>query len=800
MTENYHFIGIGGVGMSGMARILLERKIRVSGSDIATNTVIESLQKEGAKVSIGHDSKNILADMTIVYSTDIKKDNPELLAAKSLQCPMLHRSELLQKIMLSSHGLAVAGTHGKTTTSSILAWVLEHSGLSPSYAIGGMVPQLKTNARQGKGDFFVAEACESDGSFLNYTPYGAIVTNIDTDHMDYYGTKANLIEAFKKFIAKVKSEKHLFWCGDDPHLRELKLPGINYGFGENCQLRASNFEQDGWVLRYDITYRGKLYPQVEVSLAGMHNALNALAVFGLALAIGIDESNIRSGLRSFEGVLRRCEKKGESHGILFLDDYAHHPTEIRATIKAIREVIGERRLVVIYQPHRYSRAKTLVGNYRDVFKDVDQLFVTEIYAANETPIPGLSHESIIQEIRSNSEISCQHVERLHVATSLASFLRPHDVCVTLGAGDITKAAGEILAQFKLKAPHKLKVGVIMGGRSVEHEISLLSSEHILNSLNPDLYEVTQFGITRQGDWISGPETRSELQHKDNCPDHSKISLKVMNALIDCDILFPILHGSFGEDGTIQGFFEMLGLAYVGCDHRSAAVSMDKVLTKKLLIHAGIPTSPFISFCRHTWENSQTKIIDNIINQLKFPLFVKPTHLGSSVGVHKVNNEAALTTAIIDAFRFDTDVLVENGIMGREIEFSVLGNQQAIAFPPGEILADGEVYDYAGKYSKDGIKTSARAVLSPELISEGVDLVKKAYKAIGCNGMARVDTFLDHDGKFWLNEINPIPGFTQISLFPQMCAANGLKNTDLIDRLIILGLERKRRVDRLEVKP
>jgi UDP-N-acetylmuramate--alanine ligase len=800
MSENYHFIGIGGIGMSGLARILLERDIHISGSDIAANTVTDSLQTKGIAISIGHHAKNITENMTVIYSTDIKKENPELLAAKSLQCPLLHRSELLQRLMQGSQSLAVAGTHGKTTTSSLLTWVLEHSGLSPSYAIGGIVPQLKTNARHGKGTHFVAEACESDGSFLNYTPYGAIITNIDTDHIDFYGNETKLIEAFKKFINSVESTDHLFWCGDDPHLKQMNPKGISYGFDAECLLQAANFEQHGWSFQFDISYQGKQYPQVEVSLTGTHNALNALAVFGMALAIGINEDNIRDALRSFGGVLRRCEKKGEDHGILFLDDYAHHPTEIRATLKAIRKVIGERRLVVAYQPHRYSRAKTLLGSYRNSFEEADHLFVTEIYASNETPLPGVTHEPIVQEIKANSKVPCHHVKRSDIAVSLAEFLRPHDVCITLGAGDITKAAGEVQALFKLKAPQKLKVGVIMGGRSVEHEISLMSSEHILNSLNSNLYEIEQFGINRQGDWYVGPQIRSKLLNGSTLHSSSKISPEVMNALLSSDVLFPVLHGPYGEDGTIQGFFEMLNMAYVGCDHRSAAVSMDKVLTKKLLIHSGIPTSPFVYFSCHSWNKEQRAIKEHIINQLTFPVFVKPTHLGSSVGVHKVEKATDLDAAINDAFRFDTDVLVENGIEGREIEFSVLGNEHITAYPPGEILTDGNVYDYAGKYSKNCIKTTAQATLTPQLIAEGMALVKNAYKAVGCHGMARVDTFLDRQGKFWLNEINPIPGFTHISLFPQMCAANGLKNTDLIDRLIILGLHRKRINDKLEIKP
>lgn len=800
MSEHYHFIGIGGIGMSGMARILLGQRIQVSGSDIGANAVIEALKDAGATISIGHSSQNVKPGMTVVYSTDIKKDNPEYQAALTHSCRMLHRSQLLQKLMENSQSLAVAGTHGKTTTSSLLTWVLMQGGVNPSYAIGGVVPQLKSNAGQGQGNYFVAEACESDGTFLNYTPHGAIVTNIDFDHMDYYGTEAVLIKAFQDFMSKVKSPKHLFWCGDDSRLKKIAEKGISYGFSNDCQLRASHFEQHGWMIRFDVHYQGKTYHDVEVSLTGRHNALNALAVFGMAISLGIDENAIRQALRTFAGVMRRCEKKGDEHGILFLDDYAHHPTEIRATLKAIREAIGERRLVVAYQPHRYTRAKELMGTYQGIFSDADKLFVTEIYAAREAPIPGVTHEKIIAEIQQDLKDRCQHVERSHIASALCDYLRPHDVCVTLGAGDITKLSGEVMAQLKLKAPKKLKVGVVMGGRSVEHEVSLMSSEHILDSLRPDYYSVENFGITREGNWLCGSQTRSRLQGGQHISLPTKIAPEILSKLLECDIIFPVLHGPYGEDGTIQGFFDILGLSYVGCDHRSSAISMDKALTKTLLLDAGVATSPFVSFSHYEWQKDKDQLTQCIKDQLTYPVFVKPIHLGSSIGVHKVRSESELDNAIADAFRFDTHILVENGIEGREIEFSVLGNDHVIAFPPGEILTQGQIYNYEGKYSKNGTKTTVQADLPPELIQAGIEMVKKAYIAAKCIGMARIDTFLDKTGKFWLNEINPIPGCTKNSLFPQMCAANGLKSTDLIDRLIILGLQRKRAIDRLEVKP
>lgn len=798
-----HFIGIGGIGMSGLARLLLNQKIAVSGSDIASSPIIDSLSNEGVKFFLGHSSTCIEPDMSVIYTTDIKKDNPEYLEAKRLNCPMLHRSELLRILMNSYQSLAVAGTHGKTTTSSLLAWTLECCGQSPTYAIGGVAPQLSSNSKKGSGQFFVAEACESDGTFLNYTPYGAIVTNIDKDHMDFFQTEKSLIEAFNKFIENTSSEHLIFWCGEDVYLQKLNPKGISYGFEEKCKLKGSKFKQKGWISSFDIDFEEKHYKDVEVSLIGKHNALNALSVFGLAIKLGLEEKKIREALRTFQGVLRRCEKKGESHGILFLDDYAHHPTELKAVLKAIRQSVGERRIVVAYQPHRYTRTRDCRGMYGGIFKEADALFITEVYGAGEVEIPGITHKEMLAEVQVDLKDRCKHVSRLKLAATLAEFLRPHDVLISLGAGDITKLSGEILEHFAFNSPSKIKVGLIFGGASVEHEISLISSATIYPAMNPDFYEIEQFGITRKGTWLKGSGVREILENQKEFDNPLKISGEILTELMQCDILFPILHGTFGEDGTIQGFFEMLSKAYVGCDYRSSANCMDKVLTKRLAMEAGIAALPFLSFTKCEWEANPEFFIAQINSNLFYPLFVKPAHLGSSFGVSKVKETSLLSKAIKEAFRSDTLLIVESGVENvREIEFSVLGNIEPFVFPPGEVLTEGNVHDFDSKYGLNPDKPAARydivAKLPKEKIEEGRKFAKACYKTLGCSGMARVDTFLDVSGNFWLNEINPIPGFTKNSLYPLMCNENGLPLRELLDQLIVFGLHRRRHLDRLEL--
>lgn len=795
MKEKCHFIGIGGIGMSGLARILLARQLEVSGSDIAVNYVTEALIQAGAHIFSSQASENISANTTVIYGSDIKKDNPEYLQALKLNCQLLHRSELLAKLMTGYKALAVAGTHGKTTTSALLTAVLSAGKQHPSFAVGGIIPQLQTNAAHNSGPHFVAEADESDGTFLNYHPFGAIITNIDLDHMNYFGTETALINAFQQFASQVTSPQHFFWCGDDERLQNLNLAGISYGFDSSCQLQASNFRQSGWKISFDAFFQGKCYPQIEVALIGQHNALNALAVFGLALALGVPEDRIRVGLATFEGVMRRCEKKGDLQAVLLLDDYAHHPTEIKATLTGIRSTIGEKRLIAVLQPHRYSRTQECLGTYKGICDEADELIITDIFAAGETPIPGLTYLQVLEEIQSNTKIPCRYVPRGELFHFLSAHIRPHDVVVTLGAGDITKLGGELNTHFKANPVNKLRVGVIFGGCSQEHEISLVSAEYICSSLQAEYYDLSYFGITKQGHWLSGKNAISELQRlapiESVSTPQATFQGQILNELLACDVLFPVLHGSFGEDGTIQGFFETLGKAYVGCDYRSSAIAMDKALCKKLVMQEGVASSPFVDFNYCEWQTEEALIRSKIRSALTYPLFVKPVHLGSSVGVTKILTEDQLEEAVRIAFEVDTLIIVENGIQGREIEFPVLGNDRIKVFPPGEILTAGAVYDYAGKYGPNGIKAIPQAHLTAEQHKQGIQLAEKAFKAVGCCGMARVDFFLDEEGKFWFNEINPIPGFTPISLYPSICQVNGLPAPQLMDQLITLAMQRKR---------
>lgn len=447
MKNTTHFIGIGGVGMSALARILLEKGEKVSGSDIKESQRTNELKNEGAEIFIGHTEANIKNASAIVFSSDIPDDNPEMISAKQKGIPLLHRSEMLGKLVIGYAPLLVTGTHGKTTTSSLLAHTLVESHFDPSFAVGGYLNNTQTNSRFGRGQYFVAEADESDGSFLNYPGFGAIITNLEHDHMNYWKTEKALVDGFRKFAEHVKSKHHLFWCYDDKLLKTLNLKGHSYGFSEGADLFIENFRQVHWHMIFDLTFEGKRYENIQIPLIGAHNVLNAAAVFGLGLKLDLSEDQLRKGFVSFPGVGRRLEKKGTAGTIDIYDDYAHHPTEIFATLRALKNASHGKRIVLAFQPHRYTRTKCCLDDFADAFEYADEVVITEVYAAHETPIPELTPEKILNRIKAGGYHKVRFVERSNLPKFLSQFLQPKDILITMGAGDITAVGPAVLSEL-----------------------------------------------------------------------------------------------------------------------------------------------------------------------------------------------------------------------------------------------------------------------------------------------------------------------------------------------------------------
>ncbi|MBX7148857.1 UDP-N-acetylmuramate--L-alanine ligase [bacterium] len=448
-----HFVGIGGVGMSGIAEVLLNLGYSVSGSDAKSSDNTKRLKRLGAKVYYKHQATNIDDAQVVVVSSAIKKDNPELVAAAAKHIPIIQRAEMLSELMrFSKYGIAVAGTHGKTTTTSLIASILYKAGLDPTMIIGGRVNHFRSNARLGKGDFMVAESDESDGSFLKLSPTIAVITNIDREHMEFYKTFDNVVECYRQFANKVPFYGTCIMCIDHPVVREL-MPKIEkrvltYGFSGEAQVMASNIKTENGHTFYDLTLFNAPKGRVTLNMLGEHNVLNSLAAFAVASELNISFAKTCQALKSFKGVHRRCEVLLTTSQVTVIDDYGHHPEEIKATIKTIREGFAGR-LVTVFQPHRYSRTEDLYEEFVTCFDRTDVLIMTDIYSAGEAPIKGIEAAQLAQDIarRSGKEIHYVKNDR-HVVDNILKFVQPQDIVLTQGAGDITKIGKELAKKLK----------------------------------------------------------------------------------------------------------------------------------------------------------------------------------------------------------------------------------------------------------------------------------------------------------------------------------------------------------------
>jgi UDP-N-acetylmuramate--alanine ligase len=446
-----HFVGIGGAGMSGIARVLLARGATVSGSDAKESRTTAALRALGAAVHLGHDAENVRDADTVVVSTAIRPENPELVAARELGLRVLPRAEALAALMAGRRGVAVAGTHGKTTTTSMLTVAVQHCGVDPSFAIGGDLNEAGSNAHHGSGDLFVVEADESDGSFLAYHPHAAIVTNVEPDHLDHYGDAAAVDRAFEDFVRTVDRQGFLVACADDPGARRLvelaRRDGVDvrtYGTSHEADLRLDALTVSGATSRYEPVLRGRRLPPVTLGVPGRHLALNSGAALLAGIGLGLPEAQLAEGLSGFTGVRRRMELKGTVAGIRVYDDYAHHPTELTAQLAAAREVAGAGRLVVAFQPHRYSRTLAFAAEFGEALAAADEVVVMEVYAAGEDPIPGASGATVAAAVPLPAERVVFEPSWTAVPQLLAERASPGDLVLTLGAGDVTGIGPEVL--------------------------------------------------------------------------------------------------------------------------------------------------------------------------------------------------------------------------------------------------------------------------------------------------------------------------------------------------------------------
>ncbi len=452
-VKRVHFVGIGGIGMSGIAELLINLGYDVSGSDIRASKVTERLTQLGARIYNGHRKENVRGADVVVYSSAIKEDNPEIQEARVSYIPVIPRAEMLAELMRLKYGIVVAGSHGKTTTTTMIASVLNSAGMDPTVVIGGRLDIWEgANARLGQGDIMVAESDESDGSFLLLSPAIAVVTNIDREHLNHYGDMDNLRNTFIDFINKVPFYGLAVLCLDNEEIQgiipSLKKRYKTYGLSSQAEIRAKNINHKGFGSSFEVLYGGESIGSVEVGIPGIHNVLNALATIAVALELNIPMKDIRAGLSNIGGLRRRFQIIGELRGVSLVDDYAHHPTEISATLKTARMCWPDRRIIVVFQPHRFTRTKDLYSRFTKCFHDADILILIPIYPAGETPIEGVTSQWLLKGIKEHGHrnaIFCS--DKQEVIDYLKDNIRSGDILITLGAGDVNKIGEEFLRSF-----------------------------------------------------------------------------------------------------------------------------------------------------------------------------------------------------------------------------------------------------------------------------------------------------------------------------------------------------------------
>jgi UDP-N-acetylmuramate--alanine ligase len=451
--QHVHFVGIGGIGMSGIAEVLLNMGFRVSGSDLRRSDVTARLETLGAQIYEGHAAESVGGAHVVVRSTAVRDDNPEVVEARRHSIPVIPRAEMLGELMrLKPHTVAVAGSHGKTTTTSMVATVLAHAGLDPTVVVGGVVGAMGSNARLGKSDLMVVEADESDRSFLMLTPTFAVVTNIDREHMDHYTDMTDVRKCFADFVNKVPFYGAAVLCLDDPHVQavipEVVRRRITYGLSAQADIAAREVRYDkqfGSV--FQVRRMGEPIGEVNLHVPGLHNIYNSLAAIAIGLELEVPFETIAGALESFAGVNRRFQFKGEAGGVIVVDDYGHHPTEIRATLVAAKLGSAGRRMIVLFQPHRYTRTQDLMEEFARSFNNADVLMLTDIYAASEDPIEGVTAEALVEAVRRFGHKDARYIGSIDEATqALLDEVRPNDMVITLGAGNVYRV-GERLPEL-----------------------------------------------------------------------------------------------------------------------------------------------------------------------------------------------------------------------------------------------------------------------------------------------------------------------------------------------------------------
>lgn len=738
--ESFFLVGIGGAGLSGVALMLKHRGFSVAGTDSTASLVTDDLIAQGIDVHIGHTGEFLKSGDALVLSDAIDlKTSPEVVRAKELGVPLYRRSQVLGWLLRDKKCICVTGTHGKTTTTGMIGAGLRAAGMDPTIVVGANVPEFGGAIVEGKGEWAVVEACEAYDSLRDFDPYIAVLTNLEMDHVDFHGDWDGLKETVLSFLQRAQPG-HIVFNEMDPTVDEMLLE-------EN--LSGQEFNEWTFERSPDI----KLMSSVpKLSSPGKHNKLNAGAALVASRITNANLPQLIEGIAAFRGAERRLQSLKED-ALAIVDDYAHHPTEVGASICALRDQYPNRRLIVVFQPHLYSRTKDLIPEFAAALSLADHVVLTDIYPAREDPIPGVSSARIAELITKPVD----YVPNRHLLPRfVANMVKDGDVVVGMGAGNISEFAPAFIKE--LDRGEKKKVAVIYGGDSAEREISILSGREVQEALKTKGYETSLVDV-------------SELLL-------SKGDLSLFTGENRPDVAFLAVHGTNAEDGAIQGLFELLHIPYTGSGVQASAIAMDKQLTKQILNINGLPTPKGIMV------SAEPQHAARFVEMITPPVIVKPNQQGSTVGLSFVREERELVPALAKALRYGP-ALVEEWIEGTEISVPVLGDR---ALPVVEIVPKSGQYDFASKYVPGATEEIVPARISEELNKCAQEYALTAHRTLNCRGATRTDMIIGEDGIVVL-EVNTLPGMTKTSLLPNSARAAGIDFADLCDWIVREALER-----------
>lgn len=720
--------------MSSIALMLKAKGKEVFGVDREPSDLLDFLAGEGVEVRVGSWPEAVVEGTGLILSDAIRLDEPEVLKADELGLPLFRRSQALGWLLGDKKVIAITGTHGKTTTSAMVAMGLRAAGLDPTIIVGAKVPQLGGSIIEGRDSWAVVEACEAYESYLDLDPYLAVLTNLEPDHLDYHENWENLQESMKKFMAKVPSEGRIF------------------ASGEEGEWPASKFASQGLVSEYCESDWTRLSGGQEMFLTGKHNRLNAAGALMACAAAGADPALAAKGIASFTGADRRMQTIYDKEAVV-IDDYAHLPTEIRATIQAVREKHPANRLIAVFQPHLYSRTAEHLADFSLALDEADFVVVTDIFPAREDPIPGVSSVRIAEGL---TKPHAYVPSRFRLARKLKILSQPGDVFLIMGAGNISEVPAQLAAELDRPA-RTGRVAVFMGGESAEREVSIHSGRAVKAAL-----------------------TRLGFEAIELDPAHIFLKSGSLAELMgpnrpDCALL-PI-HGPLSEDGSLQGVLDLLHIPYSSPGLLATALAMDKDKAKEILSNAGIDVPKGVLVKR-----------GDAVPAINFTkAVVKPNRQGSTVGLTFIEGNSQLADAIDLALRYDESCLVEELIEGVEISCPVMGDRPLL---PVEIRPKKGGYDFANKYTPGATDEPCPPVsLTQEQIEESRQIALRAHQALGCRGLTRTDMIVTKDRIVAL-EVNTQPGMTETSLVPKSAAAVGISFDELVNWMVEDALAQK----------